>query len=337
MKNNVKPGLLESGKISDVKSWEEKRAKIIEGLYSMIGRPPVDRNTRDIKTIFEEKLEAYTRRKISYVVGEDEVIKAYLLIPNNLKGKSAAVVALHQTTGDGKDEPAGISGSRELAYGDGLARRGFVVIIPDYLTAGERIFPGLDAFETAPFYEKYPEWSMVGKNIDDTMAAVDVLYTLGFVDKDRIGAIGHSLGGHNTFFAMAVDSRIKAGVSNCGLTVFSKIEQKYQLEWARDHFYIYMPALRAYFLDGKAPPFDMDGVIAAIAPRPFMNISAYNDRCFGDVSFLAETGAAIYQVYKLYGGGDSFANLMHGNDHSFPKYARDAAYDWLEKFLTNEK
>ena len=77
--------------------------------------------------------------------------------------------------------------------------------------------------------------------------------------------------------------------------------------------------------------------MAAIAPRPFMNISAYDDRCFGDVSFLAETGAEIHRVYQLYDGGDLFANLMHGNDHSFPKYARDAAYDWLERFLKSEK
>jgi len=333
MKNNVDDDLLEAGKISDVKAWEKKREKIIEGFYSIIGKPPIERNTRDIKILSETKLEQYRRRKISYVIGLDEVITAYVLIPNGLKGKAPAIVALHQTTNDGKDEPVGLKGSPDLAYADHLARRGFVVIAPDYLTAGERIYSRLGPYETAPFYKKYPHWSMVGKNIEDTMAAVDVLLTLDMVDGERIGTIGHSLGGHNAFFAMAVDPRIKVGVSNCGLTVYRLIDRKYQLEWARDHFYVYIAALRPYFLEGRTPPFDLDGLLASIAPRPFMNISAYHDRCFGDVSFLGEVGARIHQVYKLYGCGDAFANLMHGNDHSFPDYAREAAYNWLERFL----
>ena len=336
MNNCAGNDLLEAGKISDVTAWEKKREKIIEGFYSITGKPPVQRNTRDIKILSETKLEQYTRRKISYVVGDGELITAYLLVPNGLKGKAPAVVALHQTTNDGKEEPVGLKGNPDLAYADHLVRRGFVVIAPDYLTAGERIYPGSGAYQSAPFYRKYPNWSMVGKNIDDTMAAVDLLLTLNMVDGERIGAIGHSLGGHNTFFAMAVDPRIKAGVSNCGLTVYRLIARKYQLEWARDHSYSYIAALRPYFLEGRIPPFDLDGLVASIAPRPFMNISAYHDKCYGNVSFLGEVGARIHEVYKLYGRGDAFANLIHGNDHSFPGYAREAAYSWLEQFLMHQ-
>ena len=333
MNNDAGNDLLEGGKISDVKSWEKKRNKIIEGFYSITGKPPVERNTRDIKIMSETKLEQYTRRKISYIVGDGELISAYILIPNGFKGKAPAVVALHQTINDGKEEPVGLKGNPDFAYADHLARRGFVVIAPDFLSAGERIYHGLGAYETAPFYKKHPSWSMVGKNIDDTMAAVDVLLTLDMVDRERIGAIGHSLGGHNTFFAMAVDPRIKAGVSNCGLTVYRLVDKKYQLEWDRDHFYVYIAALRPYFLEGRKPPFDLDELVASIAPRPFMNISAYHDKCFGDVSFLAEVGARIHEVYKLYERGEAFSNLMHGNDHSFPDYAREAAYEWLVRSL----
>jgi len=43
------------------------------------------------------------------------------------------------------------------------------------------------------------------------------------VDGERIGCIGHSLGGHNTMFTAAIRStHIKALVSNCGFTSFPK-------------------------------------------------------------------------------------------------------------------
>ena len=88
------------------------------------------------------------------------------------------------------------------------------------------------------------------------MAAVDVLHTLDYVDKDRIGAIGHSHGGHNVVFAMALDERVKAGVSNCGMSVFSEEEER--LEWSLEDGYIYIPSLRKYFLEDKDPPFDIN-------------------------------------------------------------------------------
>jgi dipeptidyl aminopeptidase/acylaminoacyl peptidase len=44
------------------------------------------------------------------------------------------------------------------------------------------------------------------------MRAVDLLQSLDFVDPERIGAIGHSMGSITTYLTMALDPRIKAGV-----------------------------------------------------------------------------------------------------------------------------
>jgi hypothetical protein len=53
----------------------------------------------------------------------------------------------------------------------------------------------------------------------------------------------------------------------------------------------------------------------------------------GNQEFLAEVGVQFNQVYKLYGRQNHFAYFMHGNDHSFPKFARSLAYAWLDRFL----
>lgn len=314
-----------------VEQWQKKRKDILARLFRTIGLPPVSRNTRALESTAEEELSEYARCKISYQVGNGDRITAYLLRPKDIEPPAPAIIAMHQTVGSGKAEVVGLDGHQDFAYGHELALRGYIVLAPDYLAAGERVFPEKDSFESGPFYEQYPDWSMVGKNIEDSMAAVDVLHMLDFVDKERIGAIGHSHGGHNTIFAMALDDRIRAGVSNCGLSVFSEEEER--LEWSLDKGYIYIPALREYFLKDLEPPFDIHEVAALITPRPWLNISSYYDVAYGNQEFLAEVGVQLYRVYRLFNAPSAFAFYMHGNDHSFPRSARALAYGWLDRYL----
>jgi dienelactone hydrolase len=313
--------------------WSEKRKDIQQRFQENLGSPPFPRNTRSIETIETYKNDNYVRYKMRYVVGDQEKIHAYLYIPNTAKKDPGfpAILAMHQMNDYGKDEVAGIHGSKDYGYGYELAKRGYVVIAPDYLSMGERIFLGKQKFDTLPFYKKYPNWSMVGKDIQDSMSAIDVLYTMNVVDQEKIGVIGHSHGGSNAIFAMAMDERISAGVSNCGFSVIS--EEGKCLEWSSEDEYIYFPTLRHYLLEKKELPFDLNEVAALIAPRPWCNISAYYDKTLGNQEFLAGVGTQINQVYKLYDKQNHFCFLMHGNDHSFPKYARSLAYDWLDKFL----
>ncbi|GIT30488.1 MAG: hypothetical protein Ct9H300mP1_25340 [Planctomycetaceae bacterium] len=61
----------------------------------------------------------------------------------------------------------------------------------------------------------------VGKFTYEHSIAIDVLKNplTGFDDK-RFGALGHSLGGHGTFFLAPYDDRIKASACNCGASFF---------------------------------------------------------------------------------------------------------------------
>lgn len=313
--------------------WSEKRKDIQQRFLENIGTPPFARNTRSIETIETTNHENFSRYKLRYLVGEMDVIHAYLFVPDTETKDSGfpALLAMHQMNNYGKDEAAGIQGSKDYAYGYELANRGYVVLAPDYLTMGERVFPGKQIFDSMPFYEKTPNWSMVGKDIEDSRSAIDVLCTFDFVDQDRIGVIGHSHGGSNAIFAMAMDERISAGVSNCGFSVIS--EEDKCLEWSAEDEYIYFPTLRKYLLEKSELPFDLNEVAALIPPRPWCNISAYYDKTLGNQEFLAGIGVQLNQIYKLYSRQNHFCYLMHGNDHSFPKYARSLAYDWLDRFL----
>jgi len=317
--------------IHSVAQWEQQREDIKERLFATIGMPTIERNIRCREVVQEVKMDGYLRYKISYRVSEGETVTAYLLRPDELAVPAPAVLALHQTVASGKDEVAGLDGEREFAYGHELAQRGYIVLAPDHLTAGERIYPGKESFDSGPFYEQYPAWSMVGKNLEDSMSAIDVLWMLDEVDKDRLGVIGHSHGGHNAIFAAALDDRIKVAVSNCGLSAFSDEEER--LEWSLEDGYIYIPKLRKYFLENLDPPFDLHEVAALIAPRSWLNISSYLDFAYGNQEFLAEVGVQIYRVYSLLESPSTFSYFMHGNNHSFPGWARAMAYAWLDRWL----
>lgn len=317
--------------IQDLAQWELKRESIQTCLFEIMGNPPIKRNTRSILVDHVEVLHDYVRSKISYLVGDGDKITAYLLCPKEILKPAPAILALPQTVKCGKDEVAGLDGNPDFAYGHELAMRGYVVLAPDYLTAGERIYTGKECFDSGSFYEQYPDWSMVGKNVEDSKSAIDVLCDLEYVDVARIGVIGHSLGGHNAIFAAALDERIKVAISNCGLSVFSEEEER--MEWSLEDGYIYFPKLRRYFEENVDPPFELHEVAALIAPRPWLNISSYFDMAYGNQEFLAEVGIQFYQVYSLYKMADAFGYFMHGNDHSFPRSARDLAYAWLDRWL----
>jgi hypothetical protein len=113
--------------------------------------------------------------------------------------------------------------------------------------------------------------------------------------------------------------------------VFSEEEER--MEWSLEDGYIYIPKLRRYFLENMDPPFDLHEVAALIAPRPWLNISSYFDKAYGNQEFLAEVGTQLYQVYNLYKVSKAFGYYMHGNDHSFPRSARELAYGWLDRWL----
>jgi dienelactone hydrolase len=311
--------------------WLSKREEIKSRFLDHIGKPNFSRKPHDIETIETVECDRYTRNKLHYQVGDKDEVRAYLFVPHSITTPAPAILAMHQMNNYGKDEVAGLFGNKDYAYGHELAERGYTVFAPDYLCMGERVYPGKERFDSLPFYEKYPSWSMVGKDIEDSMSAIDVLCSLDYVNPIKIGVIGHSHGGSNAIFAMAMDERIAVGVSNCGMSVIS--EEEKCLEWSTEDGYIYFPKLRRYLLAGEALPFDINEVAALIAPRPWLNISAYYDKTLGNQEFLAEVSVQLNQVYKLYGKQKAFAFFMHGNDHSFPKFARTLAYEWLDRFL----
>src|ERR1051326_5849150 len=149
-----------------------------------MGRLPGDSDKvpLDVQVISEEKLEGYARVKLTYATEKDDRVPAWLLIPNERKGKLPAVLCLHQTINIGKDEPVGLGPNESRRYALHLVQRGYVTLAPDYPSFGEYRYD----FKKS----RFQSGSM--KAIWNNMRAVDLLQARPEVDPKRIGVMGHS-------------------------------------------------------------------------------------------------------------------------------------------------
>jgi len=153
------------------------------------------------------------------------------------------------------------------------------------------------------------------------------------VDPERIGAIGHSLGGHNAMFVGVFDERLKVIVSSCGWTPFHDYYGGKIKGWTSDR---YMPKLRdVYGLDPDRVPFDFYEVVAALAPRAFFSNSPLGDGNF-DVAGVRKGIAEASRVFALLGAADRLVVRYPDCGHDFPPPLRREAYRFVDRVLRHE-
>jgi dienelactone hydrolase len=267
-------------------------------------------------------MDQYDRIRLEYTAEPGDRVPAYLLVPHQLSKKAPAMLCLHQTTSIGKGEPAGLGGRPTLHYAHELATRGFVCLVPDYPSFGD--YP----FDFRQQGGHYASGSM--KAIWNNHRAVDLLESLPEVDPDRIGCIGHSLGGHNALFTAAFDQRLRAVITSCGFTGFHDYYGGKLAGWTSDR---YMPRIRErYGNDPNQVPFDFHEVLAAIAPRPIFVNAPLRDSNF-DVAGVKKVVQEAGRAYTLRGVPDKLLAVYPDSEHDFPDAVRNQAYDWLTQQL----
>ncbi|MCA9231121.1 MAG: dienelactone hydrolase family protein [Planctomycetales bacterium] len=318
--------------LENLEQWRERRAVLKQRYLDLLRdqhkpeRVPLDLQVHETAVVGNR----YTRKLISYQVEADERAHAYLGIPLDLDGQAAGIVALHGTFEQGAMRAAGLIDNPDKAYLDHLCRRGYVVIAPEHFVSGHRV-PAKGAYDTEAFHAKHPEWTAVGKFTWEHSIAVDVLAGLEEVDAERIGVLGHSLGGHGSIFLAAYDERIKAAACNCGASFFRHNPQV--LAWSRDHWYTYFKHIRPGLLRGEMPPIDFHEIMALISPRAFLDVSALNDGIPGTQRQRALMLLRVMDIYELEGVPENFGFYIHGRGHSVGHESRQLIYGWMDAHL----
>jgi hypothetical protein len=123
-------------------------------------------------------------------------------------------------------------------------------------------------------------------------------------------------------------------VSNCGFTSAPKYYGGNIKGWTSPR---YVPRIETvYKLDVKKIPFDFPEVVAALAPRAFLASAPLKDDNF-EVSGVKDCMAAAKPVYGLLGAKEKLKANYPDCKHEFPLEVRKVAYEFLDRWLKEEK
>jgi len=317
-------------------------------IFKYLRKFPILPRTQKISFTDKWDFAKFLLHKISYFVEPQLKVFAYLLIPKQMNKKVPGILALHEHNDEykaGKSEVVGLVkdprytkleavypdpahrtpiSKRQFAYGKELCEKGFVVLAPDFIGFEEyRDNFGLELneyYEDPRFIRGYEEMlsekyllygsCLMAKHIHDLYVAVSILSSIEHVDSNKIGVIGHSLGGEMTSIITAFDKRIKAGVNSCGTFSYEDFENSNRMETANT----IIPNFRS---DNK----DFDFFLDMIPPTPFLATNGAKD-----------IGSMAKKLLK--NKRKNFEVVIHKEGHEFPSDVRNKAYSFLQKNLT---
>ena len=236
---------------------------------------------------------ALEQTRFSYASEEGQRVPGIMVRPKAKAGeerrKLAVVIALHGT-GDSKEGMAGLL--REFAA------KGFLGVAIDGRYHGERA-PGGDS-ETAyndailRAFRQQKEHPFLYDTVWDVMRLIDWLQTQPNVDAARIGLVGISKGGMETYLTAAVDPRVAVAVPCIGVQSFAweldnnqwqaragTIGEAFQAAARESKVERLDAAFARRFFDRVVPgiygQFDGPAMLPLIAPRPLLVVNGDSD------------------------------------------------------------
>ncbi len=349
----------------DLEEWRcAGRAKMLE----LLAYAP-EAAALDPVLLGETHAPGYTRLHMRYHVTADRETEAFLLIPDGLDRPAPAVVALHDHGGFyyfGKEKiteteaPLGcLQEHIDRAYGgrafaDELARRGFVVLVPDAFYFGSQrlelgtlpdeftapirgLAPGSNAYVAAHREVAGPHEELVAKTIlaagatwpgilfQGDRASVDFLLTRPEVDSERIGCMGLSIGGFRSAHLFGLDERIKAGVVAGWMTTYGSLLYDHLLHHT---WMVYVPGQLAWL--------DLPDVVCLNAPRPLMVLNCLQDLLF-TLDGMKDAECRIRDIYAAANHSARFRCAYYDEPHSMKIPAQNDAIAWLEGWLMDQE
>lgn len=322
--------------VQSVADWAKRRAEIVRGMQSVMGKLPGDVKRCALAMKVEEEFDggSYVRRLVTYASEPGGRVPAYLLIPKEVlagKKKAPAVLCLHGTNHEiGHGVVVGLGQTPNRGYALELAQRGYVTLAPNY-----------------PLLAKYqPDLKQLGwdsgtlKAVWDNMRGLDLLASLPFVDSAKgFGAIGHSLGGHNAVYTAVFDDRLQVVVSSCGLDSYLDYYGGDPKHWEPERGWCqtrYMRKLADYKGRLADIPFDFHEMIGALAPRHVLLLAPTKDTNFRAES-VDRIAAAAQPIFQLHGHPTRLRVEHPDCGHDFPPEMREAAYKLFDAVLAGKQ
>ena len=298
-------------------AWEAVRSTRLAELKTMLGlagdRPRTPLNIQLRGTI---QRAGYVVEKIAFESLPQVYVTANLYLPTGRDGPAPGVIYVcgHAYS------PHGAKTAYQR-HGHTLARHGYAALILDPVQIAETA--GLHhGVLNQEMYEWYTRaYSPAGLEVWNVIRALDYLETRPEIDAGRFVITGRSGGAAMSWFAAAVEPRIKAVVPVMGIgTYATSVADNTQ----RRHCDCMYPVNFARQ--------DLIHLGALIAPRPLMMAHGRQDPLF-PVAGYEEFEAAVGALYASYGVPERFRNVVVESGHEDSDFLRAEAVRWLDRWI----
>ena len=303
--------------ISSKDTWEKLREQRRKETLQMLGLDPLPpRTPLNVQITGVIGQPEYTIEKIAFESMPQVFVTANLYVPKKRDGPLPAVIYVcgHAYSPHGNK----VMYQRHPIT---FARHGYVAMIIDSIQIAETfaLHHGILNNEMYDWYSR--GYTPAGVEVWNVIRALDYLETRPEVDKTRFGITGRSGGAAMSWFAAAVEPRIKVAVPVMGNSTYAaNVEADTQRRHCDCMFLI------------NSHMHDMMHQGALIAPRPLYMMHGRRDLLF-PVPGYEEFERTVGKLYASYGGSEKFKNLVVDTGHKDSDLLRGEAVQWFDRWL----
>ena len=349
---------------TDVESWRPKARQRVKDRMAIpdIGGLPEFR----IKKEFE--FDGLFIQEMEWQLPYGRATEATLLKPANAKKPLPGILAFHDHGGNkyfGKrkitrtenmQHPLIVAHQKEyysgLAWANELAKKGYVVLVPDAFTFESRrvmlqdvpkfLRKGLndDDLENPDNIAAYNNWAAEHEHImakslfsagttwpavffAEDQKALDILCSLKDVDSKHIGCAGLSGGGLRTAFMGGLDPRIQCAVCVGFMTTWKDflLYKSYTHTWM-----VYVPVLPSEL--------NFPEILGLRTPLPTLVLNDNDDNLY-TLAEMKEADSILAELYHKARADDRYKCSYYPGPHKFDAAMQAEAFTWFDRWLKN--
>ncbi len=302
----------------DIKKWNDYKAVLKKEIIHKTGVIVHQDLPLNIKETGSMQRNGYSVKNIFFQTRPGVYATANLFIPEG-NGKFPGVIVMMGHSAEGR------LFDKYLAVGITLALNGYVALCIDPWGAGERttihgVFEDHGDQNNLGSALLNIGTPLMGLQITDNIRGVDLLCSLPYVDRRRIGATGSSGGGNQTMWLTAMDERIKAAVPVVSAGTF-------------EAYVMGSPCICEVLTDGLSFT-EEAGILSLVAPRAIKmcNHSQDDIKAFNPREMLRSYKRAL-PLFTLLGTKDNIAYDTFALTHGYWPDDRRSMLGWFNFYL----
>ena len=311
--------------IETLADWEGRRGEYRRQLLEMLGLDPLPEKTPlQPKVTGTVAHDEFTVEKVHFQSRPGLYVTGNLYLPKGLERPAPAILYV---CGHAPAKQDGVSYGNKTKYqhhGEWFARHGYVCLTIDTLQFGEIEGIHHGTHHLSRWWWLSRGYTPAGVEAWNSIRAIDYLQSRPEVDGDTIGMTGRSGGGAYSWWAAAIDDRVKAAVPVAGITDL----ENHVVDGCMENHCDCMFVVNTY-------RWDYPLVAALVAPRPLLITNTDSDGIF-PLDGVVRTYEKARRIYELYGAKDKIGLTIAPGGHRDTQDLQVPALRWFDRHLKGE-